>query len=147
VSHALRLERVIDASPEVVFDTFVDPGAQKDLYGDEPDWIVQSECDLRVGGRWTIVFGPPSGEPAREENLFEVVEKARRLVYSSRMTMPDGTVVHTSLDVRFEPHEGKTRLLIVQSGFTTTRERDEISSGWTSIIDGLERVARERAQG
>jgi uncharacterized protein YndB with AHSA1/START domain len=58
MSHDLRLERVYDAAPEVVFDAFTDPDAQKELYADAPDWVVESEIDLRVGGRWTIVFGP-----------------------------------------------------------------------------------------
>jgi uncharacterized protein YndB with AHSA1/START domain len=62
MSHDLRLERVYDAAPEVVFDGFTDPDAQKELYADAPDWVVESEIDLRVGGRWTIVFGPP-GRP------------------------------------------------------------------------------------
>jgi uncharacterized protein YndB with AHSA1/START domain len=63
VSHDLRQERLYDAAPEVVFDAFTDPDAQKELYADAPDWIVEAECDLRVGGRWTIAFGPPGGTP------------------------------------------------------------------------------------
>jgi uncharacterized protein YndB with AHSA1/START domain len=57
VSHDLRLERTYDAAPEVVFDAFTDPQAQQELYADAPDWIVQAECDLRVGGRWTMWLG------------------------------------------------------------------------------------------
>ena len=49
MSHDLRLERVYDAAPEVVFDAFTDPEAQKELYADAPDWVVEAECDLRVG--------------------------------------------------------------------------------------------------
>ena len=29
-----------------------------------PDWIVESACDLRVGGQWTVAFGPPGSVPA-----------------------------------------------------------------------------------
>ena len=67
MSHDLRLERVYDAAPEVVFDAFTGPDAQKELYADAPDWVVESQIDLRVGGRWTIVFGPPrtARRPAR----------------------------------------------------------------------------------
>src|SRR6266511_4016172 len=66
VSHNLKLERRFDVAPEVVFDAFTDPQAQKELYADAPDWIVESQCDLRVGGRWSITFGPPGSTPARE---------------------------------------------------------------------------------
>jgi uncharacterized protein YndB with AHSA1/START domain len=144
VSHDLRLERVYDAAPEVVFDAFIDPDVQKELYADAPDWIVEAECDLRVGGRWTIAFGPPGGVPARESNQFEVVDRPRRLVYASTMTMPDGSSIGTGMEVTFEDEDGRTRLTIVQRGFPTPQLRDEFSDGWPSILDGLGRVVAAR---
>ncbi|MFL5904948.1 MAG: SRPBCC domain-containing protein [Solirubrobacteraceae bacterium] len=51
MTHELRVERVIDAEPEVVFDAFTEPGGQVAFYrGPVPGWIVRSTCDLRVGG-------------------------------------------------------------------------------------------------
>jgi uncharacterized protein YndB with AHSA1/START domain len=47
MSDDVRFARVIDAGPEKVFDTFTQPG-----------WIVESACDLRVGGVWAVTFGP-----------------------------------------------------------------------------------------
>jgi uncharacterized protein YndB with AHSA1/START domain len=145
VSHDLRLERWYDAAPEVVFDAFTDPDAQKELYADAPDWIVEADCDLRVGGRWTIAFGPPGGTPARETNVFEVVDRPRRLVYASTMTMPDGSTVDTRMQVTFQEEGGRTRLTIVQSGFPTPGLRDEFADGWAGILDGLGRVVAARA--
>jgi uncharacterized protein YndB with AHSA1/START domain len=134
-----------DAAPEVVFDAFTDPDAQKELYADAPDWIVEADCDLRVGGRWTIAFGPPGGTPARETNVFEVVDRPRRLVYASTMTMPDGSNVDTRMQVTFQEEGGRTRLTIVQSGFPTPGLRDEFAGGWAGILDGLGRVVAARA--
>src|SRR5690348_398061 len=56
----VRLQRWFDAPPDVVFDAFTDPDAQRALRTREPDWVVESECDLRVGGEWVIRFGPAS---------------------------------------------------------------------------------------
>jgi uncharacterized protein YndB with AHSA1/START domain len=144
MSHDLRLERVYDAAPEVVFDAFTDPDAQKELYADAPDWIVDAECDLRVGGRWSIAFGPPGSAPARETNVFQVIDRPRRLVYASTMTMPDGSTVDTGMEVVFQPEDGGTRLMITQRGFPTPRLRDEFAGGWASILDGLGRVVAAR---
>jgi uncharacterized protein YndB with AHSA1/START domain len=141
VSYDLRLDRVLDAPPEVVFDAFVDPAAQHDLYADAPDWVVESECDLRVGGRWTIAFGPPGREPARETNVFEEIERPRRLVYRSTMVLPSGSTLDTQIEVTLEPEGGKTRMTLVQRGFPTAGMRDEYASGWISILDALGRVA------
>jgi uncharacterized protein YndB with AHSA1/START domain len=145
VSHDLRLERTYDAAPEVVFDAFTDPQAQQELYADAPDWVVQAECDLRVGGRWTITFGPPGSTPARETNVFQVVDRPRRLVYASTMAMPDGSSIDTGMEVTFEEEDGRTRLSIVQSGFPTPEPRDEFAGGWASVLDGLGRVVTARA--
>ena len=143
----MTLERVYDAAPDVVFDAFTDTDAQKELYADAPDWIVEAECDLRVGGRWTIAFGPPGSEPARETNVFQVVDRPRRLVYTSTMRLPDGSSVDTSMQVTFEEEDGKTRLTIVQRGFPTTERRDEFAGGWASILDQLGRVITARVTG
>jgi uncharacterized protein YndB with AHSA1/START domain len=142
VSHDLTVERLLDSTPEVVFDTFVDPDAQHELYADAPDWIVESECDLRVGGRWTITFGSPGNEPARETNVFEEVERPRRLVFSSTMEMPDGSNINTHVWVTFDPENGKTRMRIVQRGFPSLEHRDTFESGWGSILDRLNHKAK-----
>jgi len=146
VRHDLKLERLFDAAPEVVFDAFTDPQAQKQLYADAPDWVVEAACDLRVGGRWSIAFGPPGSTPARETNVFQVVDRPRRLVYSSTMTMPDGSSVDTDMEVTFVEKDGRTRLTIVQSGFPTAEVRDEFAGGWPSILDGLGRVVAARVK-
>jgi uncharacterized protein YndB with AHSA1/START domain len=140
VSFDLRLERTYDAAPEVVFDAFTDPEAQQELYADAPDWIVEATCDLRVGGRWTIAFGPAGSTPARETNVFQVVDRPRLLVYASTMAMPDGSNIDTSMEVTFEEEAGRTRLTIVQRGFPTPERREEFAGGWSSILDRLLRV-------
>jgi uncharacterized protein YndB with AHSA1/START domain len=147
VSHDLTVERLLDSTPEVAFDAFVDPNAQHELYAEAPDWIVDSECDLRVGGRWTITFGPPGTEPAREANVFEEVERPRRLAFTSTMKMPDGSNIHTHVRVTFDPENGKTRIRIAQRGFPASELRDSFESGWGRILEGLARVVDARVAG
>ena len=147
MSFDLQLERVYEATPEVVFDAFTDPNAQKELYADAPDWIVESVCDLRLGGQWTITFGPPGSEPAHETNTFLVIDRPRRLVYTSSMRLPDGSTVDTAMQVTFEEADGGTRLTIVQGGFSTTERRDEFAGGWAMILDALGRVVAVRVAG
>jgi hypothetical protein len=58
VSLDLRFERLIAAAPERVFDAFTDPIGQREFYGqDAAGWIVDSHCDLRVGGVSSVSFG------------------------------------------------------------------------------------------
>ena len=145
MTHDLRVERVYDAGPELVFGAFTDPEAQREIYADEPDWIVRSECDLRVGGRWTIEFGPPAGPPSRETCVFEIIERPRLLVFRSTMSMPDGSSLSTRTHVTFTgTASGQTRLTVVQTGFPAAGLRDEFTEGWGGILAGLSRVVAAR---
>jgi uncharacterized protein YndB with AHSA1/START domain len=145
VSHDLHIEHLFEAAPEVVFDAFTDPEAQKELYADAPDWIVESHCDLRVDGEWMISFGPPGREPAVERNVFQQVDRPTRLAYRSTMTLPDGSSFDTQVEVTFELAAGQTRMRLVQSRFPTSERRDEFRGGWGSILAELERVVRARS--
>jgi uncharacterized protein YndB with AHSA1/START domain len=143
MTHELRIERLIDGPPEVVFDAFVDPDAQAELYDDEndPSWTVESELELRVGGTWTIAFGKTGEEPYRETNVFSEVDRPRRVVFGSTMVFPEeGRTIETRVIATFEARDGKTLLTIVQSGFELGSDRDDIQEGWSSILDALERV-------
>ena len=143
MTYELKIERRIDAPPDVVFDAFVDPAAQKVLYDneEETDWMVESDLDLRVGGTWTIAFGKVGEEPFRETNVFTEVDRPRRLVYSSTMFKGKyGGNFDTVVTVTFEDRDGKTLLTILQTGFESREDRDMIQGGWPSILDALERV-------
>lgn len=140
MTYELRLERVIDASPGDVFDAFVDPETQEDLYGDEQEanWVVESEVDLRVGGVWTIEFGKLGEVPFRETNCFIEVDRPERLVFASTMFKgPYGGSYDTRVTVTFEERDGRTLLTILQTGFENEEERDMIQNGWPTILGRL----------
>jgi len=148
MSHDLRLERTFDAAPEIVFDAFLDPDSQRKLYADGPDWVVQSGLDLRVGGTWTIAFGPSERELFREVAVFSEVDRPRRLVYDLTATFDDGRSFDTQVEITFEGQDGKkTHMTLVQTGYPTAEMRDDFTSGWSAILDALERVVAERVSG
>jgi Activator of Hsp90 ATPase homolog 1-like protein len=53
-------EAVFEASAEAVFEAFTSADAQRVWMRDpdDPNAIVESECDPRVGGRWVTAWGP-----------------------------------------------------------------------------------------
>jgi uncharacterized protein YndB with AHSA1/START domain len=148
VSHELRLERLIDAPPDVVFDTYVDPASQHEIWDDLlPGWrLLEFEIDLRVGGTWTIVVGDPNGTPDRLTSVFTVIDRPRRLVaeeatYSGRY---DSTV-RTTVDLTFEERAGKTLVRILETGFASEAARDGMANGWPAFLAALDRAAVSRA--
>jgi uncharacterized protein YndB with AHSA1/START domain len=146
MSYDLRIERLIDAPVEEVFHAFTDPEANREWYADRPGDTVIASCNLRVGGMWSVAFGPSADELYREDNEFVEVDAPRRLAYGSTFTNPNGSSFHTDLVVTFEDQGGKTLLTIVQTGFESEKDRNDHQGGWPGFIDRLELlVAKRRA--
>jgi uncharacterized protein YndB with AHSA1/START domain len=139
MSYELRVERLIDATPEEVFDAYTDPEAQKIWYSvmDE-GMIVENEVDLRVGGKWVSAWGFSPDEMFRETNVFEVVDRPHRLVSRSTGSSPDGQSMETHVEVTFRDEGGKTLMTVVQTGFPSEEMRDFFAdTGWNGAFDRL----------
>jgi uncharacterized protein YndB with AHSA1/START domain len=138
--------RLIDASPEEVFDAFTSPEGQEAFYGkDDPGWIVQSRCELRVGGVWTVAFGPSPSELYRHRHVFELIERPHRLILASTETRLDGSSFHTQLEFTFEASQGKTLMTMTQRGFPTAELRDEHQRGLPNAFARLAAFIRRGA--
>jgi uncharacterized protein YndB with AHSA1/START domain len=143
MTYDLRLERVIDAPPDVVFEAFTTPGGQVAFYGtDDPGWIVESRCDLRVGGLWTVTFGPSPDRLYQHRNVFEVIDRPRRIVLATTELHPDRPSLDFSVEFTFEGQDGQTLMTVVQSGFPTPELRDEHGRGAPNAFARLERAIR-----
>jgi len=141
VSLDLRFERLIAAPPERVFDAFTDAAGQREFYGtDAPGWVVDSRCDLRVGGVWSVSFGPSRDELYRHRHVFEAIERPRRILLTTSETRLDGASFETSIEFRFEPRDGGTLMTMVQAGFPDEVLRDEHTRGLPNAFDRFERM-------
>jgi uncharacterized protein YndB with AHSA1/START domain len=130
MSYDLRFARVIDATPDRVFDAFTQPGGQEAFYGtDDPGWIVESDCDLRVDGVWTIAFGPSRSELYRHAHVFRLIERPHRLLLDTTEARLDGSTLKFQTEFVFEPQAGKTLMTMIQHGFPTPKLRDEHGLG------------------
>lgn len=135
---AIRYERMVAAAPEVVFDAFVSDGGQVAFYGtDEPGWIVRSQSDVRVGGSWTILFGPSSEELYRHHHVYEVIDRPNRLLLSTTEVRIDGSTLRFETEFTFDAVEGGTLMTMIQRGLPTEELRAEHSRGVANAFDRL----------
>ncbi|MEX0667933.1 MAG: SRPBCC domain-containing protein [Acidimicrobiia bacterium] len=139
MSYDLKVERLIDATPEEVFDAYTDPEAQKVWYSimDE-GMIVENEVDLRVGGKWVSAWGFTPEEMFRETQIFEVIDRPHRLVTKSSGSSPDGVTMDTDVEITFREEGGKTLMIVVQSGFPSEDVRDFFAdTAWNGAFERL----------
>jgi uncharacterized protein YndB with AHSA1/START domain len=136
-----RFARVINARPEVVFDALTGQDGQEAFYG-EPGWTVESECDLRVGGLWTVTFWPSRDEVYRHDHIFRVIDRPSRLVLDTTEGRPDGSIVEYETEFIFEARDGKTLMTMIHRGLPTAELRDEHQAGVPGAFARLERAIR-----
>ena len=139
MSYDLKVERLINATPEEVFEAYTSAEAQKTWFTIlNPDMIVENQVDLRVGGEWMITWGFTREEMFRETNVFEVVDRPHRLVSKSSYTAPDGSILETDVEITFRDEGGKTLMTVVQSGFVDEGLRDFLADkAWFGAFDRL----------
>lgn len=149
MTYDMKIERLFDAPPELVFDTMVDPEAQPEIFADEvPGWnLWEWEIDLRVGGEWTFVYGlaDRSGEPDRNTSVFTEIDRPRRLAYRSSMFVSEwGRAVDYTETVTFEERDGKTLVTIELTDLELEKDRDAFMSGLPGYLAAVERVVANR---
>jgi uncharacterized protein YndB with AHSA1/START domain len=137
MSEDVTVARVIDAPRETVFDAFTGQDGQEAFYG-ERGWSVESECDLRVGGVWTVTFGPSCDEVFRHDHVFRVIDRPSRLVVDTTESRPDGSSVEFEIEFIFEARDGRTLMTMIQRGLPTAELRDEHRAGVRPALARLE---------
>lgn len=144
----LRYERFIAAPREQVFDTFTSPGGQVAFYGDDdPGWLVRSQSELRVGGAWTVQFGPSPDRLYRHRHVFEVIDRPRRLLLSTTETRLDGSTLQFETEFTFDRDEGGTLMTMIQRGIPTAELRAEHARGVRHAFDRFEFLVRDQTTG
>jgi uncharacterized protein YndB with AHSA1/START domain len=150
MTYELRFERLINAAREMVFDLFTSPGGQAAFYRqNEPGWVVRSECDLRVGGVWSVEFGPSEDQIYRHRHVFEVIDRPRRLLMTTTETRLDGSTFDTEMEFVFDAKGVQTLVTMFHRGFPTAALRDEHRVGLPVAFGELDRAvsaALERSQ-
>jgi uncharacterized protein YndB with AHSA1/START domain len=135
----LRLERLIRAPVEEVFDAWIVPEQIASWWGPESVTIPEYSIDARPGGAWRTVMQQPTGNKVEVSGVYRLIEKNKRLVFSWAWTQEDGSRGHeTEVTVTFERVGKDTKLTLIQSVFVETGHRDRHGEGWSSAFNRLE---------
>jgi len=135
----LALDRTYPVAPEKVWRAWTDPEAVKRWWGPGPGEPVSlAELDVRVGGRFRIVFGGPDGKAHECAGVYREVMPNRKLVFT--WTWPNSTPERESLvTITFRPAGKGTELVFLHEQLFDEKVRDDHKRGWSGSLDKLER--------
>lgn len=137
----LTLNRHYPVAPQKVYRAWTDPQAIKRWWGPGgQDAVSVAELDVRVGGRFRIVFGGPQGKDHEVTGVYREVVPNRKLVFT--WTWPRTTPERESLvsivfrEARSDEGVG-TELDFRHEQLFDEAVRDGHRRGWTESLAKL----------
>jgi uncharacterized protein YndB with AHSA1/START domain len=133
----LTITRDFDATPETLFDAWLDPAkAGKFLFSTPDGTMLTVEIDARVGGRALIVERRASGD-AHHHLRYEVIDRPHRLVFLFRADpAEEGEWTRVSIAIAAKG-PGATLTLVHEMDPEWAAYEEQTRKGWTMILASL----------
>jgi len=131
----LRLTRHFDASPERVFDAWLDPAtAGRWLFATPTGQMTCVQIDARVGGKFCLI----RRDDGDVEHIGEYLEidRPRRLVFSFKVPKYSAETTIVSIDI--VPEGGGCKVSLTHQG-VLPEWTDRTRQGWSMILDNLDK--------
>ena len=138
-SAAVVVRRTISASPEDLFDAWLDPEALAEWMRPGTIRSAVASVEPRVGGRYQIVMQGESGA-IPHTGVYRVIDRPKRLVFTwqSPHTGPDETLVTVDF-----LKSGRSTEVVVTHERLPESARPSHSRGWTSGLEHLDEACRQ----
>jgi len=129
----VELSRRLAASPEQVYDAWLDPACAGRWLFRTPDGVLERcEIDARIGGRFRI-DERRGDELAEHHGEFVELDRPRRIAFNFWTSFSDE---RTRIVIALAPDGGGALLTLTHEGVWDGWE-DKTRQGWTTILDGL----------
>ena len=138
---SLILKRRLNAPPSKVYGAWTDCAKISHWFGPEDAEILRAETDVRVGGRFRIVFRGPDGEEHDVGGIYREVVPDQKLVFTwAWRSTPERESLVT---VALKRDGDGTLLTLLHEQFFDEAARDRHGRGWNGTLDKLESYVRK----
>jgi uncharacterized protein YndB with AHSA1/START domain len=138
VKPSLTLKRRLNAAPEKIYAAWTDPTQLVKWFGPDSGTVKSAETDVRVGGRYAILFNTEDGEEHHVSGTYKEVEPNRKLAFTWMWrTMPER---ESFVTVLIKPDGEGSILTLIHEQFFDEPARDRHEMGWSGSLDKLERL-------
>jgi uncharacterized protein YndB with AHSA1/START domain len=144
----LQVRRTFDSPREDVFEAWTSPEVMRRWIAAGEDWTTPTaEVDLRPGGRIRVSMAETGGEPVHTfEGTYLEVEPPKRIVFTVEWQGGDADGVTSTVTVEFRERDGRTTVVLRQTGVASEESRDDHEDGWTKCLANLDTRVLARAR-
>jgi len=137
-SFDLKLERVIRAPRQKVFEAFTQADVLRRWFGPRALSIASAEVDARVGGRYRITMKARTGETHTVIGEYKIVQPPDRLSFTWGWEAAEMAAMgQTLVTLTFDERGDETHLTLRHTGFPGADARDQHQGGWGSTLNCL----------
>jgi uncharacterized protein YndB with AHSA1/START domain len=131
----LQITRIFTASPEAVFDHWLDVESLKQWMCAPGMTVAEVQVDARVGGQFRFDMRADDGQIHQHTGEYLEIKRPERLVFSwqSALAGEDGSRV----TVEFEPHPEGCRLVLTHERLPDMAAVQQHAMGWEGILANL----------
>ena len=135
---SLTLKRRLNAPAEKVYAAWTKPEQIAKWFGPDAGKVTKAETDVRVGGRYTMVFHTEDGEEHHVSGVYRAVAPNAKLQFTwAWRSTPERESLVTIL---IKPDGDGAILTLIHEQFFDEAARDRHRFGWTGSLDKLERL-------
>ena len=138
-SAAVVVRRTIAASPEDLFDAFLDSEALATWMRPGTIRSTVATVEPRVGGRYEITMQGESG-PLPHTGVYRVIDRPKRLVFTWHSIATEQK--ETLVTVDFVKSGAKTEVVVTHEMLSDSA-RGPHSRGWTSGLEHLDEACQQ----
>ena len=132
--HTVRVAHHFDASPERVFDAWLDPEkARRWLFATPTGQMVRADIDARVGGSFNFTDRREVGDVEHVGTYLEI-DRPRRLVFT--FAVPKFSAQYTKVTIEIAPSSGGCELTLTHEG-VLPEWSERTQEGWGKLLRGL----------
>jgi uncharacterized protein YndB with AHSA1/START domain len=146
----LKLERVIDVPPELVWEAWTTPEHLKEWFCPRPWRVTEAEIDLRPGGKFRTLMCGPAGEKHDNVGCYLEVVPNRKLVWTDALVegyRPAAKPFMTAMLLLAPEGSGTRYTAIAMHVDESTRKRHQdmgFEAGWGTVLDQLVEMLKAR---
>ncbi len=132
----LEIKRVLDASPQRVFDAWMTREEWEAWIGPEGVKCQVPEMEPRIGGRYKIIMTMSDGRTMPVVGTFKTIEAPNRVAFTWKMESGDDDSLVT---ISLRAIGDKTELTLRHEGLRTKENVEGHGKGWNSALNKLEK--------
>jgi uncharacterized protein YndB with AHSA1/START domain len=146
----LTIERIFDASPELVWKAWTEPEHVMRWWGPKDFTSPTCTVDLRVGGKYLFCMQSPEGQRFWSTGTYQEIVPQQRLVYTDSFSDSEGNIVPATyygmsedfplqqlVIITLEAHGDKTKMTLTHRDFPMGYDAEMAEQGWNESLDKL----------